>query len=207
MFQLYTQKDSVRRKATFMLKGDYYPELNAAGGGFTFKGNNGLKKHIIGTNVDNNSPTMNLTSSAEHNSLLRLADVYLIYAEAILGNNATTADADALLYFNKVRQRAGLDPVTALNADNIFNERRIELAGEGHFWYDLVRLSYYNPQKAISILNSQQRGTFTYDNSTVTPEQPFGIITPANSNTFLFPLPSAEVTANPKLSEPPVRYF
>ncbi|OQP60527.1 carbohydrate-binding protein SusD [Niastella vici] len=207
MFQLYTKNDSVRRKATFMLKGDYYPELNAAGGGYTFKGNNGLKKHIIGTNVDNNAPTMNLTSSAEHNSLLRLADVYLIYAESILGNNATTADADALLYFNKVRQRAGIDPVTVLNADSIFNERRIELAGEGHFWYDLVRLSYYNPQKAISILNKQDRGTFTYDNGTVTPETPFGIITPANSNTFLFPLPSAEVTANPKLAEPPVHYF
>jgi len=71
----------------------------------------------------------------------------------------------------------------------------------------MVRLSYYNPQKAISILNMQDRGTFTYDNGTVTPETPFGIVSPATSNTFLFPLPSAEVTANPKLSEPPVPYF
>lgn len=207
LYQLYTQKDSVRRKATFMLKGDYYPELNAAGGGFTYKGDAGLKKHIIGTNVDNNAPTMTLTSSTEHNSLLRLADVYLIYAEAILGNNATTADADALLYFNSVRQRAGLDPLSVLDADMIFKERRIELAAEGQFWFDLVRLSYYNSQKAISTLNNQQRVTFGYNNGTITPNQPYGIITPATIGTFTFPLPSAEVTANPKLAEPPVRYF
>lgn len=207
LYQLYTEQDSVRRKATFMLKGDFYPELNAAGGGFTYRGDAGLKKHIIGTKVDNTAPTMSLTSSTEHNSLLRLSDVYLIYAEAILGNNANTSDPDALLYFNKVRQRAGIAPVSMLDADIIFNERRIELAAEGHFWYDLVRLSYYNSQKAISILNNQQRVTFQYSNGVITPGQPYGTITPATINTFTFPLPSAEVTANPKLAEAPVRYF
>lgn len=206
MIQLYSQKDSFRRKATFMLKGDYYPELNAAGGGFTYKSDAGLKKHIVGTNKDNNAPTMTLTSSPEHNSLLRLADVYLIYAEAILGNNASTSDPDALLYFNKVRQRAGLADATSLTADTIFKERRIELAAEGQFWFDIVRLSYYNSAKAISFLNSQNRGTFTYSNGAITPNQPYGIVTPANTGTFTFPLPSAEVTANPKLAEPPVHY-
>src|SRR5690606_39124497 len=103
LYELYAPADSIRRKATFMLKGDYYPELNAAGGGFTYTGDAGLKKHIIGTSVDNGAPTMNITSSIEHNALLRLADVYLIYVEAILGNNSSTADGDALIYFNKVR--------------------------------------------------------------------------------------------------------
>ena len=206
LYNQYTEQDSIRRKATFMLKGDYYAELNAAGGGYTFRGNTGLKKHIIGTNKDNNAPAMTLISSAEHNSLLRLADVYLIYAEAILGNNASTADGDALLYLNKVRQRAGLASVSILNADAIFKERRIELAAESHFWFDLVRLSYYNPQKAISILNNQQRVPFEYNSGTITPSQPYGTITPATIGTFTFPLPSAEVTANPKLAEPPVHY-
>lgn len=206
-FNLYTSQDSVRRKATFMLKDDYYPELNAAGGGFTFKGDAGLKKHIVGTNKDNNTPTMTLTSSPEHNALLRLADVYLIYAEAILGNNASTTDADALLYFNKVRTRAGLDAVSTIDIDALIRERRIELAAESHYWTDLVRLSYYNPGKAISMLNGERRVPFTYSNGVATPRDPYGIITPATIGSFTFPVPSVEITANPKLSEPAVSYY
>ena len=61
---------------------------------------------------------MDIWSSPEHNAILRLADVYLVYAEAILGNNATTADADALQYFNMVRARAGVDPAPVLDPDN-----------------------------------------------------------------------------------------
>jgi hypothetical protein len=207
MYLQYTTKDSIRRKATFMLRGDYYPELNAAGGGYTYGGDTGLKKHIIGTKKDNNVPIMTLTSSAEHNALLRLADVYLVYAEAILGNNATTSNAEALLYFNKVRTRAGLDAVTSLNADVILKERRLELAAEGQYWFDLVSLSYYNPQKAIGILNAGQRVTFSYNNGVATPGDPFGIITPATVNSFRLPIPSSELTANPKLLDAPVPYF
>ena len=206
MFNLYTAKDTIRRKATFMLKNDHYPELNTEGGGFTFKGDAGLKKHIIGTNKDNSAPTMDLVSSTEHNSLLRLADVYLVYAEAILGNNASTSDPDALLYFNKVRARAGIDPVSAITIDSVIRERRIELAAESHYWTDLVRLSYYNPTKAISMLNSEQRVNFSYSNGVATPGTPYGVITPATIGSFTFPVPSAEITANPKLAEAPVHY-
>lgn len=207
MFNLYTAQDSVRRKATFMLKNDRYPELNAAGGGFTYTGSAGLKKHIIGTNKDNNAPTMDLVSSTEHNSLLRLADVYLIYAEAILGNNPSTSDPDALLYFNKVRTRAGVDPVSSITGDMIIKERRIELAAESQYWTDLVRLSYYDPTKAINMLNGEQRVNFTYDNGVATPGTPYGVITPATIGSFTFPIPSSEITANPKLSEAPVPYY
>lgn len=207
MYYLYTSQDTIRRKATFMLRNDYYPELNAAGGGFTFKGDAGLKKHIIGTNKDNSAPTMDLVSSTEHNSLLRLADVYLLYAEAILGNNAVTTDPDALLYFNKVRARAKVDPVSSITMDSITIERRIELAAESHYWTDLVRLSYYNPQKAISMLNSEQRVNFTYNNGVAAAGSPYGVITPATIESFRFPIPSQEITANPKLAEAPVPYY
>ena len=206
MYRQYSVKDTVRRKATFMLKNDYYPELNAAGGGYTYKGDAGLKKHIIGTKKDNNAAIMTLTSSAEHNALLRLADVYLVYAEAILGNNTNTTDANALLYFNKVRTRAGVDPVTTLNIDSLLKERRIELAAEGHYWFDLVRLSYYNPQKAVNILNNQQRVSFKYNNGVATPADPFVTATPATITTFKFPIPLSEYTANPNLMEAPVPY-
>ena len=89
LYNLYTAQDSIRRKATFMLDGDYYPELDAAGGGYTETGSANIKKHIVGTPADNNSPTMTEWSSIEHNAVLRLADVYLVYVEAILGNNTT----------------------------------------------------------------------------------------------------------------------
>jgi hypothetical protein len=207
---LYDIKDSVRRKATFMLKGDRYPELNAAGGGFTETGNAHVKKHVVGTAADNSSPTMDLWSSIEHNTILRLADVYLVYAEAIMGNSTTTTDADALLYFNKVRNRAGLNltnPVTSLTADSLAIERRKELAFEGHYWFDLVRLSYYNPAKAISSLNSQQRQQFTYANGIATATANGIVITPATAATFTLPLPSTELTANPKLLQAPVAYY
>jgi len=208
MYKQYSAKDSVRRKATFMLKGDYYPELNAAGGGFSFTGNTGLKKHIVGTKEDNNAPTMTLTSSPEHNSLLRLADVYLVYAEAIMGNSTSTTDGDALLYFNKVRTRAGLEPLNMVEADSLLKERRIELAAEGQYWFDLVSLSYYNPSKAIDLLNGQDRVLFTVDgDGVVTPSDPLAEITPATINSFRFPLPSSEVTANPNLLKDPVPYY
>ncbi len=203
----YEEKDTVRRKATFMYKGDYYPELNQSGGGFTYKGDAGLKKHIVGTRKDNNSTTMTLSSSPEHNALLRLSDVYLVYAEAILGNNSTTTDPDALMYFNEVRKRAGVDPVISLDGDIILKERRIELAAEGQYWFDLVRLSYYNPAKAISILNNEKRYNFTIaSNGVVTPGKPANTITQATINTFTLPIPSTEKTANPKLLEPAVPY-
>ena len=208
LYLAYTRQDSIRRKVSIMLPGDHYPELNAAGGGYTAV-RAGMKKHIIGNEVDNNAPAMTTLSSIEHNSLLRLADVYLIYAEAILGNNASTTDADALLYFNKVRERAGVDPVTVLNADVILNERRLEFACEGQYWFDLIRLSYYNPQKAVERLSDQKRVTFDYnkDTETATAKDPIGIISPATVGTFTLQVPASEVIANPKLNEPSVPYY
>ncbi|MDP4218511.1 MAG: RagB/SusD family nutrient uptake outer membrane protein [Bacteroidota bacterium] len=205
----YTSKDTIRRKATIMLTGDYYPELNAAGGGYTAS-SPVMKKHIIGNEKDNNAPTMDIWSSIEHNSILRLADVYLIYAEAILGNNTTTTDPDALLYFNKVRNRAGVDPAPMLGIDTVLRERRVEFAFEGQYWMDLVRLSYYNPQKAVNILNNQQRVTFTYDpnTGTATPgTSSGGSIVPATISSFTLEIPASELTADPKLAQPPVPYY
>jgi hypothetical protein len=67
---------------------------------------------------------------------IRLADTYLMEAEALVrgGGNATRAQ-DLL---DAVRARVGLGSIPA-TFDNIFNERRLELAGEGHRWFDLVR--------------------------------------------------------------------
>ncbi len=65
--------------------------------------------------------------------IIRLADTYLMEAEALGG---TGARAQALL--DAVRARVGLTPVP-VSMLAIKNERRLELAGEGFRWFDLVR--------------------------------------------------------------------
>lgn len=67
---------------------------------------------------------------------IRLADTYLMEAEALVrgGGNASKAQ----FYLDKVRARVGLPSVPA-TLDNIYKERRLELATEGHRWFDLVR--------------------------------------------------------------------
>jgi hypothetical protein len=70
---------------------------------------------------------------AQNDYIIRLADTYLLEAEAL---GATGARAQALL--DAVRARVGLASVPVSLAA-IKNERRLELAGEGHRFFDLVR--------------------------------------------------------------------
>lgn len=67
---------------------------------------------------------------------IRLADTYLMEAEALVQGGGDAGRAAALL--NAVRARVGL-PAVAATIANIQNERRLELATEGHRWFDLVR--------------------------------------------------------------------
>lgn len=70
---------------------------------------------------------------------IRLADTYLMEAEALIkSGGAGTVGSRAYALLNAVRARVGLAPIEATD-ENIFNERRLELAGEGHRWFDLVR--------------------------------------------------------------------
>ncbi len=85
------------------------------------------------------SGDVNLTSPRNYRSI-RYADVLLMAAEAL--NRGGIDDGRALQYLNQVRERAGLDPVSAGGAElteAIYQERRVELAGEGHRFFDLVR--------------------------------------------------------------------
>jgi len=217
-----------RLKATFMLPGAHYSEITQSIDKgeqklifpFTGSDNNfaSIKKYVIGKAKD-----VDGKASAQHYGndtyMLRLAEMYLIYAEAVLGNNASTSDATALSYFNKVHTRSGLpvhlstDPLTF---NDIFKERIVEFAMEGMAWYDLVSLHYYNPSKAYAILNSQDRGLFY-----VVPDQ---MPNPtqwtinktswatnnrtinANSGNFLLPIPTAELSKAPNLRKPAVDY-
>ncbi|MBD0255364.1 MAG: RagB/SusD family nutrient uptake outer membrane protein, partial [Cytophagales bacterium] len=146
--------------------------------------------------------------------MLRLADVYLIYAEAVLGNNATLGAGEALNYFNAVRQRAGLEPKNPITWEDIHQERLLEFAMEGQAWYEFVRLHYYNPTLAYQKLSSQDRGNFniTPNNKTnatswtltevATPQRRF----PVSLNNFVLPIPETELARAPNLRKPAVPY-
>jgi hypothetical protein len=126
--------------------------------------------------------------------LLRYADVLLIYAEAVLGTDASTSDGSALAAFNKVRNRAGLLSKTSITADDILHERRVEFAFEGDYWFDLQRQGF---AKAKAIIQAQNRGT---------DEFPF-YVTTFNENMMHLPIPAGEIVQDPALAQPPVPYY
>ncbi len=69
---------------------------------------------------------------------VRLAETYLLEAEAILRSNGSIARAEFLV--DEVRDRVGLGPVTSpVTLEDVYQEMWLELATEGHRWFNLVR--------------------------------------------------------------------
>tara|TARA_R110002051_G_scaffold131491_2_gene205351 strand:+ start:3270 stop:4607 length:1338 start_codon:yes stop_codon:yes gene_type:complete len=103
---------------------------------------------------------------------LRLSDVILLYAEALneTGSPATTV----LPLLDDIRSRAGLNSLTGTISSQsaireaIQDERRLELAFEGHRWFDLVRTGTVDAEMGQTI----------------------------NSNYYVFPIPNSEVLAS-----------
>lgn len=90
----------------------------------------GIREDVdfLGTNVGNNW------------RIIRYADVLLMMAEA-LNNQGNTSEAEGFL--NQVRERAEVAPKTGMSQSEmtqaIIDERVLELTGEGHRFFDLVR--------------------------------------------------------------------
>lgn len=233
-----------RRKATMMMAGDKYDyfwqdkggfdllrfiydsDYGVGGPGGTWQCNTGAYnvKHLYGDIYDHEAgcgvtPRYMYSQLATH--ILRLADVYLVYAEAMVGNNASTSDPSALAAFNAVRGRAipTATPKTSITFDDVWKERRLELAYEGDRWYDFVRLSWYDPQRAISELASQRRnGYYGYDEvaknyyntgtwAVDTEVTRYDTDTQAPNvtiETFTLPFPTEDVVYNKHLLEDPI---
>ena len=125
--------------------------------------------------------------------ILRYADVLLIYAEAVLGANASTADASALDAFNKVRLRSGLPKKNTITKDDILKERRVEFAFEGDYWFDIQRQGF---AKAKAIIEAQDRGKAGYPVHVTFTEK------------YMFlPIPAGEILQDPELAKDPVAYY
>jgi len=201
-----------------MAYGDKYTELSKSTGGYIYttlhnsKKCCNVKKGVVGSTKDTDGASSRM-NSALNTYMLRLADVYLLYTEAIMGNNSSTNDATALLYFNKVRTRAGLLPKTSVTYEDIRHERRMELAMEGQYWYDEVRRSYYKQQEVLDRINTEDRAhidLYNYDKitntCTATINTSARAVNTATVDRLLMPYPESETVQNPLLKQTPVKY-
>lgn len=120
------------------------------------------------------SPKFPQTGGPDHDWIeLRLADVILLYAEALNENGSAAGQVLSLL--DPIRERAGLDPLdpAVLNSQSLIrqaiqDERRLELAFEGQRWFDLVRTGTVDAEMGQTI----------------------------DSRYHLFPIPSSEIQAS-----------
>lgn len=216
LFQEYEAND-LRKHESVAAYGDYYADINVKGGGYTYgvtenASTNGanIKKYVVGTHDDNGVSYKQ--SSGINTHMLRLAEVYLNYAEAVLANSSSTTDAEALKYFNAVRTRAGLDAISEITYQALRHERRMEFAFEGRYWYDLINRAYYKQQEVVNYLNNQDRNrTYKYDadqNEYVASEKAGTGVATATASNLLLPYSDADQNKNPylKSSATPIAY-
>jgi len=117
--------------------------------------------------------------------LFRIADVYLMYAEATLRGGGGS-EATAVSYMNLLKNRGtnNFGTVTSIDLDYILNERARELYWEGHRRTDLIRFGKFTG------------GDYVWPWKGGTPE---GTATPSYLD--VFPIPSSDINANPNLSQ------
>ena len=231
-----------RRAATMMMFGDQYDYFWTDLGGFDFyrfyydpsyspNSTNGefqcasganYCKHLYGNDADHVAAlgvhAANMTNQLPTH-ILRLSDIYLVYAEACF---LTGDAASALEYVNYVRERANAEPLKSVTFDDIWKERRLELALEGDRWYDFVRRSYYDVDGCISELLAQRRsawdglgkaygnyvldatgeyagpGANTWDNSNIKYKGDEELVD-VKASMFTMPFPSEDVVLNPNM--------
>lgn len=105
--------------------------------------------------------------------IIRLAEMYLIRAEAdVRANNTTSALADV----NLIRARSGASPLTTITLQDVLNERQLELAFEGFHIHDLKRT-----------------GTNIVVNATTT--------LPITAAKLVLPIPQHDINVDPSLTQ------
>jgi hypothetical protein len=191
-----------RKKNTIMTDGDVYPELLQDEGGFKYKKiysatAANFRKYIVGSAAERNDVFFMRTS--QNTIILRYSDILLMHAEAILAGANSTSEASALSAFNEVRTRAGLPTKAVLTRDELFNERRVEFALEGQYFFDLKRRGI---AEATAIISQQEVGFYSDDARTLLVSRK---VVPG-PNYFELPIPQSAIDTNPSLLEPPVPF-
>ena len=192
-----------------------YGDTQGPGGGTAIKGSSeydliqsglGIKKFV--NPASKNRYTANVVMYPF--PMIRLADLYLMYAEAC----ANVGDCEiAVEYLDKIRERAGIPSVAeswvaiaGKNAsdkkdvlDMVKWERRVELSFEGHRYFDVVRWLEGN-----KYFNSPIRG-WNYTGARANNfYQVVNLFQKQWSNkNYLWPLPSSELDKNPRLVQNP----
>ena len=159
-----------------------------------------LKKYV---NKSLTIGALNATTERHHWVIFRLAEFYLNYAEAMLnytGSGYETSSGlsmTAAAALNVVRARAKQPNLaTGLDAnqfkERLQNERFVELAFEGHRFYDLRRWKVAGEQKYRTIksmrITKNADGTFTY-----TPQSDTSTRSYWDDKMYLFPLAQSEI--------------
>jgi hypothetical protein len=152
--------------------------------------NNGIAAPKFTNVTSTGKPGSHATHVDTDFPMFRLADAYLIYAEAQLRGGGGSA-AQALSYVNALRQRAfggasGNITAPELTLDFVLAERGRELLWEAHRRTDLIR---YGRFTGSSYVWAWKGGTQA------------GAATDARYN--LFPIPANELSANPNLKQNP----
>jgi starch-binding outer membrane protein, SusD/RagB family len=160
----------------------------------------------------------NTQASSIDRPVLRYAEVLLAYAEAKYELDGTISDADLDISINLLRARGKIAKLT--NAfvttnglsmrDEIRRERRIELAQEGHRYWDLMRWKTAEIELPKPVLgNFFFKTEFGANTPAVLTPDGFILVTAANFRKFdpakdyLWPLPLNEISLNPNLKQNP----
>lgn len=116
--------------------------------------------------------------------VFRLADAYLMYAEAVLRGGTGGTPAQALTYVNLLRTRASASSITQgqLDLNFILDERGRELYWEGHRRTDLIRFNKFSGGAYVWQWKGKTKNG-----------------QPTEATRDLFPIPSSDLGANPNL--------
>lgn len=135
----YNREKSDRRAFFYNIGGvEAYDKANVNSGWRCWKFNS---RASDGTLYSTDNYT--IFSSADF-PIFRLAEMYLIYAEAQARlDGGTTTDSKAMGYIKELRDRAGVTTPSSINLDFILKERACELMWEGHRRTDLIRYGYF----------------------------------------------------------------
>lgn len=123
--------------------------------------------------------------------MFRLADAYLMYAEAVVRGGEGSSRAEALTLVNELRERAFGDNThnitdAQLTLDFLLAERARELFWEGHRRTDLIRFGVFTGGEYLWPWKGKVKEG-----------------APTGEFRDLFPIPAAEIGANPKLEQNP----